>query len=97
MFCSCSEERVQRSLNLRPCQVGFRGKSEGIQWARLVARRSYYKRRRVPTAKVLVQMDSVNGIWNLSHKVLGQKMSPAGSKEERDKKRKLKKIKLLKT
>lgn len=82
-------------------QVGFRGKSEGIQWARLVARRSYYKRRRVATANVLVQMDSGNGIWNLSHKFLGQKMSPAGSKEERDKKRKLKtkpkKPKFLKT
>lgn len=35
-------------------------------------------------------MDSGNGIWNLSHKFLGQKTSPAGSKEERDKKRKAK-------
>jgi hypothetical protein len=43
-------------------------------------------------------MDSGNGIWNLSHKFLGQKTSPAGSKEERDKKRKAKnkiKYKLL--
>lgn len=47
--------------------------------------------RRVATAKVLAQMDSGNGIWNLSHKFLGQKMSPAGSKKERDKKRKGKK------
>lgn len=48
--------------------------------------------------KLLPQMDSGNGTWNLSHKFLGQMMSPAGSKEERDKKGKAKikiKYKLL--